>query len=229
MDIKQELLSLADEEFAQFHSRLIPNIPRERIIGVRMPELRSFAKKIKNTPEAESFIKALPHCSYDENMLHGLLISEKSDFHECLSLLNAFLPYIDNWAVCDCLTPKTFGRHKSELMPEILSWVSSRETYTCRFGLRILMRYFLDDLFRPEYLEIPAKITSDQYYVNMMIAWFYATALAKQWDATIPYIRERRMSVWVNNKTIQKAVESYQIAPGQKEYLKTFKLKSRGA
>lgn len=223
MDIYQELLSLADHEYAQFQSRLLPNIPPERILGVRMPELRSFAKKIKNTSEAEKFLQALPHFSYDENMLHGLLISEKNDFRECLSALEMFLPFIDNWAVCDCLLPKTFGKHTSELMPCILSWVSSSEPYIRRFGLRILMRHFLDDLFREEYLEIPAGVTSDHYYVNMMIAWFYATALAKQWDAAIPYIREKRLPLWVNNKTIQKAIESYRISPEQKEYLKRFK------
>lgn len=223
MDIYKELLSLADHEYAQFQSRLLPNIPPERIIGVRMPEMRSFAKKIKNTSEAEEFLQALPHCSYDENMLHGLLISEKKDFQECLSSLEIFLPFIDNWAVCDCLLPKSFGKHTSELMPCIKSWFSSPEPYICRFGLHILMRHFLDGLFREEYLEIPAGVISDHYYVNMMIAWFYATALAKQWDATIPYIREKRLPLWVNNKTIQKAIESYRISPEQKEYLKRFK------
>ena len=165
----------------------------------------------------------IPHKYYDENMLHGLLISEMKDFDECINALGIFLPYIDNWAVCDTLSPKVFKRHKDSLLPMIRKWSSSSSTYICRFGLEMLMTHFLDDDFKEEYLEIPARIRSEEYYVNMMIAWFFATALAKQWESSIAYIQDNLLDVWTHNKTIQKARESYRISTDQKSYLKTLK------
>ncbi len=223
MDIQKELRALADFDYADFQSKLTPTIPREKFIGVRMPVLRKLTKGIVRTAEAEHFLTQLPHDTYDENMLHALLIAEIKDFEECLTAVERFLPYIDNWAVCDCLSPKVFSKNKDDLLPKIREWAASSEVYTCRFGIGMLMRHFLDEDFRPEYLEIPASVISGEYYVNMMIAWYFATALAKQWDAAIPYIEQQRLGVWVNNKTIQKARESYRITPERKEYLRQFK------
>ncbi len=223
MNIKQELLKLAEPEYAQFQSKLTPTIPQERFIGVRVPCLRKLAKTIEKTSDATTFLSVLPHDTYEENMLHGLLIAEKEDFLDCLTSVETFLPYIDNWAVCDSLSPKVFAKNRERLLPYIRTWSASSNVYTCRFGIGMLMRHFLDDAFRSEYLEIPACINSDEYYINMMIAWFFATALAKQWDAAIPYITQQRLSVWVNNKTIQKARESYRIPLEKKIYLEKYK------
>ncbi|MBO4213097.1 MAG: DNA alkylation repair protein, partial [Clostridia bacterium] len=165
----------------------------------------------------------LPHKYYDENMLHGLLVSEIKDYDACIAELDRFLPYVDNWAVCDIMSPKVLAKRKDELIVKIIEWAKSKEVYTCRFGLETLMTHFLDKDFKPEYLEIAAKVKSNEYYINMMIAWFFATALAKQWDAAIPYIEDRRFSDWVHKKTIQKAVESFRVTDAQKEYLKTFR------
>ena len=165
----------------------------------------------------------LPHRCYDENMLHGILISEIKNFDRCVEELEKFLPFVDNWAVCDTTAPKVFRRNREKLMKYIEKWSSSKETYTCRFAIEMLMTHFLDDDFRDAYLEIPAEIISEEYYVNMMVAWFFATALAKQWDKTISYIEENRLGQWVHNKTIQKARESYRITEEQKEYLKSLK------
>ena len=167
----------------------------------------------------------LPHRYYDENMLHSLLISQGKDYEECISLTDAFLPYVDNWAVCDIMSPKVFAIHKAALTEKINTWCNSRHTFTCRFGIETLMTHYLDKNFKAEYLEIPAAVRSEEYYVKMMVAWFFATALAKQWDATIPYIEQKRLAPWTHNKTIQKAIESYRITPGQKEYLRTLKIK----
>lgn len=223
MTIQDRLFELQDKEYAAFQCKLTPGLPAETFIGVRVPELRKLAKVYSKEEEAEIFLKELPHQFYDENMLHGLLISEKKDYEECISLLEAFLPYVDNWAVCDTMSPKIFKKNKEKLLEKIREWTRSDHTYTCRFGLEMLMSHYLDGDFRPEYLEIPAAVHSEEYYVQMMIAWFFATALAKQWEAVIPYIEENRLDTWVHNKTIQKARESYRITPEQKEYLKTKK------
>ena len=183
------------------------------------------AKSYNKDAEVPVFMAALPHDYYDENMLHGLLISEIKDYGKCLEELDKFLPFVDNWAVCDIMSPKVFKKHRPELMTEIRRWTASDHVYTCRFGIEMLMSHYLDDDFRPEYLEIPASVISDEYYVNMMIAWFYATALAKQWDAAIPFIEKYRLGKWVHNKTIQKARESFRITPEQKEYLNSLKIK----
>lgn len=219
MPIIDRLLALGEEDYAQFQSRLTPGIPRECFIGVRVPALRALAREIAGTREGDAFLRALPHTYYEENMLHALLLGRMRDFDRCVSAAEAFLPYIDNWAVCDTLSPQVFAHHRAALLPRIRAWAASSHAFTCRFGVGMLMRHYLDEDFRPEYLEIPAAVQSEEYYVNMMLAWFYATALAKQWDAALPYLTGHRLSVWVHNKTIQKARESYRITPAQKAYL----------
>lgn len=224
-EVLEKLFALQDLEYAEFQAKLTPTIPRERFIGVRVPVLRAFVKEYKRNPSRELFLAKLPHHYYDENMLHGLLISEINDYEVCVKEVDKFLPYVDNWAVCDTMSPKVFKKHKAELMKKIREWSASKETYICRFGMEMLMSHYLDEEFQVEYLEIPASVISEEYYVNMMIAWFFATALAKQWDSTIPYIEQKRLGKWVHNKTIQKAVESYRITKEQKAYLRSLKIK----
>ena len=221
--IQERLFALRDEKFGDFHSSLIPGLAREKIIGIRMPAMRKLAKEFAKEPEADVFLKQLPHTYYDENILHALLIAGMKDYDACMETLEAFLSYIDNWAVCDGLSPKVFGKHKAELLEKIRLWIPSEHPYICRFGMGMLMRWFLDEDFQPEYLEMPAAVRSEEYYVNMMTAWFFATALAKQWDAAISYLEQNRLGPWTHNKTIQKARESYRITPEQKEYLKMLK------
>ena len=223
--ITESLFELRDEEYAKFQAKLTPSVDPELFIGVRVPDVRKLAKLLKNDPNAEAFMQELPHKYYDENMLHGLLISDIKDYDKAVEETNRFLPYIDNWAVCDIMSPKVFKKHKDKLIDSIRKWVRSKETYTIRFGIEMLMSHYLDEDFNAEYLEIPAKIRSGEYYVNMMTAWFFATALAKQWESVIPYIEKKRLDKWTHNKTIQKAVESYRITDEQKEYLKTLKIK----
>lgn len=220
MNFTEELFLLKDESYGDFQAKLTPGIPRELFIGVRVPEVRKLSKKAIKAPECEAFIKSLPHKYYDENMLHGLIVSEMKDYDECIKATDEFLPYVDNWAVCDIMSPKIFKKNKDRLLDKIKQWIASDKTYTCRFGIEMLMSFYLDDDFKPEYLEFPAKVHSEEYYVNMMIAWFFATALAKQWDETVIYIEEQRLDKWVHNKTIQKARESNRITDEQKEYLK---------
>ena len=224
MEILEELFKLQDKEYAEFHSKLVPTIDKDKLIGVRVPKARKLAKLYIKEEKAKDFFNELPHEYYEENMLHGLLISEIKDYDTCIMELDKFLPYVDNWAVCDTISPKVFKRNKEKLLDKIKEWSESQEVYVCRFGIKTLMDNFLDEDFKPEYLEIPAKIISEEYYVQMMIAWFFATALAKQWDSTIKYIEEKRLSKWIHNKSIQKARESYRITKEQKEYLKGLKL-----
>lgn len=221
--ITEKLYELQDKEYAEFQAKLTPGIPKEDFIGVRVPEVRKLAKEYKKDEEADKFIKSLPHRYYDENMLHGLLISEIKDYDECIKAVDDFLPYVDNWAVCDIMSPKVFIKHKTELLEKIKEWISSEKTYTCRFGMEMLMSHYLDKDFKAEYLKLPAEVHSEEYYVNMMTAWFFATALAKQWDDTVPYIENGVLDIWVHNKTIQKARESLRITPDRKEYLKALK------
>lgn len=223
MDILKELLDLREEEYADFQSRLTPGIDRERFIGVRIPKLRKLAGIFKKTEASKEFLGKLPHYYFEENMLHGLLIAEIKDYDMCIAELEKFLPFIDNWAVCDVLSPKVFKKHKTELFSEIQKWSNSKDTYICRFGIGMLMRYFLDEDFTPEHLKIPANIHSEEYYVNMMLAWYFATALAKQWKDTIVLLETGVLDKWVHNKTIQKARESFRITGRQKEYLKGLK------
>ena len=225
-NITARLYELQDKDYAEFHSRLIPTVARDTIIGIRVPVLRNFAKEIKGSETASSFLSQLPHQFYDENMLHAILLSEisrKDDFDRCIELVEAFLPYVDNWAVCDILSPKVFRKNRHLLTDKIYEWSASDKPYTCRFGMEMLMTHYLDEDYSEEYLEIPASVHSEEYYVNMMIAWFYATALAKQWNDSITYLENNRLDSWTHNKTIQKACESYRIPAEQKEYLRTLK------
>lgn len=222
--IQERLFALQDEKYREFHRSLIPGLPRENIIGIRIPAMRKLAKEFVKEPEAAVFLKQLPHTYYDENILQALLIAEIKDYDACMEAVEAFLPYIDNWAVCDGLSPKVFGKHKAELLEKIRLWIPSEHIYTCRFGIGMLMRWFLDEDFQPGYLELPAAVRSEEYYVKMMTAWFFATALAKQWDSAIPYLEQNRLDPWTHNKTIQKARESYRITTEQKEYLKRLKV-----
>ena len=215
---------MQDKQYAAFQSKLTPGVPPESFIGIRVPELRKFAKEFAKEVEVNDFVHQLPHKYYDENMLHSLLISQVKDYEECIRLTDAFLPYVDNWAVCDIMSPKVFAKHKAALTEKIKIWSSSRQTFTCRFGIETLMTHYLDKDFKAEYLEIPASSRSEEYYVKMMVAWFFATALVKQWDQAIPYIEQSRLAPWTHNKTIQKAIESYRITPEQKEYLRTLKV-----
>lgn len=222
--LQERLFALQDKEYALFQAKLTPGVPVDSFIGVRVPLLRAFAKEYIKEDEHKSFLSQLPHKYYDENMLHGLLISQIKDYDECIRQTDIFLPYIDNWAVCDIMSPKVFAKHKEQLMIKIQEWSKSQHTYTCRFGIEMLMSQFLDKDFNEDYLEIPAAARSDEYYVKMMVAWFFATALAKQWDATFPYIEQKILAPWTHNKTIQKACESYRITPEQKEILKKYKV-----
>ena len=223
--ITERLLALQDLKYKQFHSKLMPTIHPDVIIGVRTPELRKLSKELKNTPEAEVFLKELPHHYYEENNLHGFLIEAIKDFNTCITALNEFLPYVDNWATCDMMSPKVLKKDLPKLYEQVKIWISSRETYTIRFGVNMLMKYYLDEAFLPEYPDLVASISSEEYYVKMVVAWYFATALAKQYDAVLPYLQEKRLDVWTHNKTIQKAVESYRITPEQKIYLKSLKIK----
>lgn len=223
MNIQKRLFELSDEKNADFSAKLTPGIDREKFLGVRIPASRKLAKEIIKENEHKDFLNSLPHKYYDENILHSILISEIKDYDECIKYIDEFLPYVNNWAVCDTMSPKAFKNKHERLMNDILRWVDSDQTYTIRFGLKMLMAHFLGNDFKNEYLKIPAKIKSDEYYINMMIAWFYATALAKQWDSIIVYIENGVLDKWVHNKAIQKARESYRITAEQKEYLKSLK------
>lgn len=224
--ILSRLFALQDKGYREFHSRLMPTVDPKVIIGVRTPELRKLARELKGTPEAEAFLLQLPHQYYEENNLHGMLLEQRRDFDVCLKELERFLPFIDNWATCDLISPKVFKRHLPELLPAIRRWLASDHTYTIRFGIGMLMSHYLEeDTFSPEYPAMVAAVHSEEYYVNMMIAWYFATALAKQYDAVLPYLTEHQLSVWTHNKTIQKAVESYRITAEQKAYLRTLRRK----
>lgn len=222
-ELQRRLFELQDKKYQAFHSKLIPNIEPAHVIGIRTPVLRNFAKAFAKEDGAEAFLQELPHTYYEENNLHMMLIGGIRDYAQCLYEVKRMLPYVDNWATCDFPVPKCFAKHKEELLPEIRTFLASGETYTIRYGIGLLMRLYLDADFKPEYPAMVAEVTSEEYYVNMMIAWYFATALAKQWETCIPYIEERRLSLWVHRKTIQKAVESYRITDEQKAYLKTFR------
>ena len=223
MTIREKLFEYRDPENAAFQAKLTPGIPQETFLGVRVPKLRMIEKQFRNTEESKEFLNTLPHKYYDENILHSVFISNLKDYDQVLDALEVFLPYVDNWAVCDTLRPVVFKKQKVNLLDKIKEWIVSEKTYTCRFGIDMLMTCYLDDDFQEEYLALVAAVHSEEYYVKMMIAWFFATALAKQWDSTIPYIDNRMLDKWVHNKTIQKACESYRITDEQKTYLRTLK------
>ncbi len=224
MSVVEELLKLGDDSYADFQRKLVPSVDPESIIGIRVPVLRSFAKSFAKRPEAVDFLNELPHSYYDENMLHGFLISLINDFEKCVSLTDIFLPYVDNWAVCDTMSPKIFSKNRCELLPVIKKWVLSDRTFTCRYGVKTLMSFYLDDGFFREILEIPLNAKKDDFYVDMGVAWFFATALAKQWDDAVGYLENHKLDKWVHNKTIQKARESYRISQERKDYLIKLKL-----
>ena len=223
--VRQELFELQDLKYRDFHAKLIPTMEKEKIIGVRTPALRGFAKKFGKTEESKLFIKKLPHQYYEENNLHGLLIEQIKDYDECLVELKRFLPYIDNWATCDLLALRLVKKHLDVFIKEIYKFMESEHTYIIRFGISMLMKYYLEDEFNIEYPDKVADIRSEEYYVNMMRAWYFATALAKQYEQIIPFVEKKRLDVWTHNKTIQKAIESYRITDEQKTYLKTLKIK----
>ncbi len=223
MEIKRELFSLQDEKYRVFMSRLLPTVDPDTVIGVRTPALRKYAGELLKKEEGSVFLQDLPHRYFEENQLHAFMVSGIRDYRTCMEALCRFLPYVDNWATCDQMSPKVFRKHKQELRGKIQEWIDTGRTYTVRFAVGMLMQHFLDEDFDPAYPEMAAGIRSDEYYVNMMIAWYFATALAKQYDAVLPYLEERRLDVWTHNKTIQKAVESYRITTEQKAYLKSRK------
>lgn len=224
--IQEKMFALQDLNYRQFQAKLMPTVDPEQIIGVRMPALRKLAKELKGTAEAEAFLAALPHRYYDENNLHGLLLCARSGYEETVAGLDIFLPHVDNWATCDLLSPRAFRSHPPQLPGQLRRWLDSGDTYTVRFGLEMLMSFYLDECFRPEYLDWAAEVKSEEYYVRMMVAWYFATALAKQYDAALPYLTSRRLEQWTHNKTIQKAVESYRIAPEQKDALRALRWKN---
>jgi len=225
MNIQQELFKLQDLKYKDFHSKLMPTVNPDLVIGVRVPHLRSLAKKLKGTAEAERFIRELPHKHYEENNIHAFLIEQIKDYKTALAETERFLPCVDNWATCDMFLPKVFKKHTEELLEHIKLWIRSDKPYTVRYGIKLLMQLYLDEHFKTEYMDMVASVKSEEYYVNMMRAWYFATALAKQYDAALPYITENRLDRWTHNKTIQKAVESYRITKEQKEYLRNFRIK----
>jgi 3-methyladenine DNA glycosylase AlkD len=221
--IQKKLFSLQDKKYRSFQCKLMPNIAPERVIGVRTPALRLLAKELAKIPEAMDFIKILPHTYYEENNLHGFLLETIKDYNTAVREVEKLLPYVDNWATCDQIKPGVFKKHLSELYTKIGEWIASDRVYTIRFGIEMLMNFFLDDYFTSESAALVVRIRSEEYYVNMMIAWYFATALAKQYTAVIPYIEQGQLDPWVHNKTIQKAVESFRITDEQKTYLRTLK------
>ena len=225
MTLQERLFAMAEKEYGQFQAKLIPTVDPALILGVRMPKLRALAREISGSAEAEAFLRALPHTYFEENQLHAALIERLRDYPACLAATERFLPFVDNWATCDCFSPKVFGKNRAALLDEIRRWITSGKTYTVRFAIKQLMTWYLDESFFPECLAMVAAVDSADYYVKMMVAWFFATALAKQYEAALPYLEQERLPVWVHNKTIQKAVESYRITSGQKIYLRSLRKK----
>ncbi len=223
-EIQKLLFAKQDLKYRDFQAPLFPTINKEKMIGVRTPELKKLAKELYGKDVAKEFIETLPHEYFDENQLHAFFISLIKDYETCLKEVERFLPYIDNWGTCDQLSPKVFAKHKEELIAPIKKWLKSKHTYTVRFAIGMLLGLYLDESFKKEYMELVSNIKSEEYYINMMIAWYFATALAKQYESAIKYIEEKKLSPWVHNKTIQKAVESYRISDEQKVYLKILKV-----
>ncbi len=224
-EIREELFKLQDIKYRDFQGKLISTVAPDTVIGVRTPELRKYAKELLKREDIADFLNDLPHKYFDENQLHAFIISGMKDYDACVNEVQRFLPFVDNWATCDQMSPKVFKKHKKDLLEEINNWLDSGETYIIRFAVGMLMEHFLDEDFDKSYPEMVSKIRSDEYYVNMMTAWYFATALAKQYESILPYIEDKKLDVWTHNKAIQKSVESYRITPEQKEYLKTLKIK----
>ena len=225
--IREELFRMQDLKYRELQKKLIPTADPEAVIGVRTPELRQLAKQLVKNEDVTPFLENLPHRYFDEDQLHAFVVSEMKDFVRCAEETDRFLPYVNNWATCDQMSPKVFRKHRGELLPYIRKWLESGRTYTVRFGIGMLMEHFLEEDFDPAYPETVAGIRSEEYYVNMMIAWYFATALAKQYERIIPFIENRRLDEWTHNKTIQKATESYRITPERKEYLKSLKIRRK--
>ena len=223
-EIREELFRLRDIEYRDFQVRLIPSVEPDQVIGVRTPSLRKYARQLAKREDAWIFLRDLPHRYFDENQLHAFMISGIKDYGKCLEEVNIFLPCVDNWATCDQLSPAVFKKYRQELIREIRNWIDSDRTYTVRFGLGMLMSHFLDEDFDPAFLDLAAGVRSEEYYIKMMIAWYFATALAKQYDAALPYIEDRRLEPWTHNRTIQKAVESFRVSPEQKDYLRSLRI-----
>lgn len=225
--IREELFSMQDLSYREFHSRLMPDVEKDTVIGIRVPVLRKYVKELAKDPEIGGFLEDLPHRYYEENNVHGFLIQQMKEYGQCMEELEKFLPYINNWATCDMTSPKVFKKHKEELLEAVRRWIVSDHVYTVRYGIGMLMQHYLDEDFREEYPQMVSEIRSEEYYVNMMIAWYFATALAKQYETILPYIEKQKLDVWTHNKTIQKACESYRITPEQKAYLRTLKIKKK--
>ena len=226
--IQKELFEMQDLKYRDFHSKLMPTVDKEKVIGVRIPQLRKYASsflKLSSREEINEFMHTLPHQYYEEDNLHAFIIEKIKDYEECINALNAFLPYIDNWATCDMMNPKVLKKEPERLLEQVKVWMKAKETYVVRFAMGCLMNYYLEENFTTECADLIAPLQPDEYYIQMMQAWYFATALAKQYDAVLPYLLEHRLSMWVHNKTIQKAVESYRITTEQKDYLKTLKRK----
>ena len=224
--IRETLFSMQDIKYGDFQAKLMPTISRETVIGVRTPALRKYAKELAKEKDISSFLQDLPHQYFEENQLHAFIICEQKEYEKCMEELQLFLPYVDNWATCDQMSPKIFRKHRQELLEQIKLWIASDKTYTIRYGIGMLMIHFLDEEFDIQYAEMVAGIRSEEYYVNMMIAWYFATALAKQYESIVPYIENQKLDPWTHRKTIQKSVESYRITKEQKEYLKSLKIKA---
>ncbi len=222
-EITEKLISLSDKEYKKFHCSLMPTVDTNAVLGVRVPLIRKYAKEINKTQMANSFIKELPHKYYEENNLHAFLIEKISDYDVVIEELNKFLPLVDNWATCDMMSPKIFSKHKEKLIEQIKIWITSKHTYTVRYGIKCLMQHFLKDDFKEEYLQLIANIKSEEYYVNMMIAWFFQEALTKQYDSAVVYLEKGLLSPFVHAKTISKANDSLRISEETKTYLKTLR------
>ena len=226
-DIRKTLLSMQDEKYRAFQVKLFPTVDPQTVIGVRTPDLRGYAKKLLKEEDVSAFLSDLPHRYFDENQLHAFILSELKDYGKCMEEVNRFLPYVDNWATCDQMSPKVFKKNRPQLLKQIRIWLKSDRTYTIRFAIGMLMEHYLDDAFDISYPEVVAVIRSDEYYVNMMIAWYFATALAKQYDRVLPFIEEKQLDPWTHNKAIRKAIESCRITPEQKAYLRTLKIPTK--
>lgn len=222
-EIRKELKKLQDKGYREMQVTIIPTLEADSIIGVRTPALRQLAKELAKREDISVFLSDLPHKFFEENQLHAFILSGMKDAESCIRLVDEFLPYVDNWATCDQMSPKVFKKHKQLLLEYVDKWIRSVHTYVKRFAIGMLMEHFLDEDFKTSYLTKVSKIRSEEYYVNMMIAWYFATALAKQYEDTLPFIEKQKLDKWTHNKSIQKAVESYRITPEQKEYLKTLK------
>ncbi len=224
-EIREKLLAIQDKEYRDFQAKLIPTVDPKRIIGTRTPQLRNLAKELLKSYDCSLFLDDLPHKYFDEDQLHAFIISGMKDYDECMDKLEQFLPYVDNWATCDQMSPKIFKKHKAKLLEKVKVWIASDDTYTVRFGIGMLMEHFLDGDFDKAFPKMVAGVKSEEYYINMMVAWYFATALAKQYDAVIPYIEKKKLSVWNHNKAIQKSIESNRVTPEHKEYLRSLKVK----